>query len=530
MKGGKSNFQMKKFLRFFPKDKVFFLLALIFSVCLFIRFLYFPQNIYFGFDQARDAFESISIYRGDLKIVGPSTAGEGLFHGPLYWYLVGPLYILGGGNPVWPAGFLVIINALGVFLIFVLGRVLFNSAVGLISATVYAFSFEQTQYAMYFGNPAPAVLTILVFYLGLARFVFLKDWKGIPISLFGLGLSIQFEFFLIYLFLILFFTLLLFARKEFFSFAKRPFYMLVSFAALALPLATFILAEIKFNFRTLKTLLNMFAERKDFDVLSDSVLIYLQRLVLQIRDNIFSFHPGLQVLIFFLLIGVVVHRIVTKNKDYKTLLFLSIWILASSLLVLFGIPNLYYNNIGISSGVIILISYLLYILTRKNVVVGYVLVALLILSNLNLVTSQNKKGIISDIYVQEGMLLSREKQILDVIYQESEGKPIVVSALTMPLKINTTWAYLFNWYGKEKYNSIPYWAGDAADGYPGSLPVWRSQEEDYIAFSIVEPVRGIRQPFVDQFLETQEQYGRVVDEKVFGEDLWYAQFRVQKRE
>src|SRR3989344_6092604 len=97
------------------------LLLVILLFGLVLRFLYFPENVYFGYDQARDAYESLSIYReGNIKIIGPSTSSPDLFHGPLYWYLIGPWYILRQGNPIYPAAFLLVLNALGILVIFYL--------------------------------------------------------------------------------------------------------------------------------------------------------------------------------------------------------------------------------------------------------------------------------------------------------------------------------------------------------------------------------------------------------------------------
>src|SRR3989344_648924 len=189
------------------------ILFLIFVLALVLRFLYFPQNIYFGYDQAREAFSALSIYKDfDLKIVGPSTEREGLFHGPLIWYLEAPFYLLGGGDPIYPAAFLLILNALGVFVIFWIGNVLFDWRAGLVASLIYAFSFGQTQYAMFFTAPNPAVLAIMLFYGGLAIFIFKKDWRGIPLALFSWGIAVQSEFFLLYQGLILFAVCIAFRR------------------------------------------------------------------------------------------------------------------------------------------------------------------------------------------------------------------------------------------------------------------------------------------------------------------------------
>ncbi|MBI4035448.1 hypothetical protein HY383_00720, partial [Candidatus Daviesbacteria bacterium] len=62
-------------------------LIAIFVLAIFLRLLYFPQNTYFGFDQARDAFAVQGILNGDLKIVGPPTANQIFHHGVLYYYI-----------------------------------------------------------------------------------------------------------------------------------------------------------------------------------------------------------------------------------------------------------------------------------------------------------------------------------------------------------------------------------------------------------------------------------------------------------
>ena len=75
------------------------ILIVILLFALSIRFLYFPDNIYFGYDQARDAFVVQELLEGNLRLVGPTTLIDGLFHGPLYYYIFAPFHFLSGGNP-----------------------------------------------------------------------------------------------------------------------------------------------------------------------------------------------------------------------------------------------------------------------------------------------------------------------------------------------------------------------------------------------------------------------------------------------
>jgi len=504
------------------------LLILIFLTALAVRFLYFPNNIYFGFDQARDAYESQSIYKNlDLKLIGPSTADPKLFHGPLYWYMIGFIYLIARGDPSLPAAFLLVLNAVGVFLVYLLGKSLFNSKTGIIASVLYAFSFEQTQYAMYFGNPAPAVLSTLLFYLGLSLFIFKKDWRGLPLAFLGYGLSIQFEFFLLYLGVIAAIAILIF-RKRIKSKVTLK-HVLISLAVFILSISSFIVSDFKYGFRTSNTLLSSISKiEQGSGNIVISLRFYIDRLGLLFHDNVFPIKPSISKVSMIALIIFGALWVIRKKSNFSQVLFLLVWILSSLPLVLFGKPSLYYTNIGISAGLLIYSAFLLERLREKKFSTGIILVLLIILGNLSLITKQNPRGIINDIYVQEGMLLSREKAAIDYIYRESSGKPIVVASSTMPLFINTTWAYLFNWYADPKYGHLPYWAGKTAEGYPGSLPIWKSQEKDYQFFSIIEPTRGVGQGHIDLFLLEQGQYGEVVDEKSWG-DRWYSQLVVQKR-
>ncbi len=528
MRSEKQDFLMPKSLSNFLRLNTASFLFLLFILAVILRFLYFPDNIYFGFDQARDAYEAQNIYKNfDLKIVGPPTANPNLFHGPLYWYLIGPIYIFGSGDPAFPAGFIRLYNALGVFLIFWIGKLLFDKRVGFLASLLYVFSFEESQYALYFHHPSLAVLTIMLFYAGLALAIFKKDWRGIPLSLLGYGLSVQAEFQLPYLGIIFIFLFIIF-RKQLLP-LLNPGRILISLSFFLATISTFILAEFKFGGRAVKGILGILTQtggsESDFGF---ALSVYFKRLVLQIHDNILGLDPLAPIILIFFL-GAALVFVVSKKDSYQKILFLLVWILSTSILTVFGAQTLYYTNVGISAGVLLLAAFFLSKIPPKISWALPVFLFVIISSSLNLIREQNPKGVIGDIQVQEGMLLSREKKALDYIYQEAGGKPIVVGALTMPLKVNTTWAYLFNWYGKKKYGYLPHWNGGAAEGYPGDLPVWISQEETYVAFSIIEPTRGIRGAFVQQFLTEQEQYGEVVEEKTFGNEP-YSQLVVQKRE
>ena len=56
-------------------------------------------NFGFTHDQGRDLLAADSILRGNATLIGPTTGLAGLFHGPLWYYLLAFLSFLGQGDP-----------------------------------------------------------------------------------------------------------------------------------------------------------------------------------------------------------------------------------------------------------------------------------------------------------------------------------------------------------------------------------------------------------------------------------------------
>ena len=98
-----------------------------------------------------------------------------VYHGSAFYYIFGPIYKLFGTDPEVLSMFLRIYNAFGIFLVYFIALNLFkDKKIALLSSIFFAFSFEQTQYAMFLGHPALGVISTLVFYLGLSLFIFNK--------------------------------------------------------------------------------------------------------------------------------------------------------------------------------------------------------------------------------------------------------------------------------------------------------------------------------------------------------------------
>jgi len=485
-------------------------LLIILCLALLVRFIFFPDNVYFGYDLARDSYAALEILNGHLKIIGPpSSANDNLFHGPLIYYIYASIYFLSHNNPEAVSFIFRIINALGLLLVFSIVSILFNKRVGLIAAFIFALSYEQSQYSLFLSHPALAVLTVLIFYLGLALLLFKKKPGGLILSFLGIGLSIQFHYVNLFLF-VGFFASLIFLQdiKLIFKFSITKFRLiLLGLLFFILSISTFILAEYKFHFREIKAL----TELKSSFTFS-TIKTISQR---SIHDNLLSVDSLITLLIVILFFAAI--KMLLDKPFRKQALFLTIWFFTGLIPYILSGTTSYYHNPAASVSLIIFVSFLISLILKRNMLIGLTLIAFIAFGNLNLILSQNIKGPNRDFVIEPGMLTKDEKKILDFCYQKAKDKKFSVSGLTIPLYINTTWSYLFEWYGSQKYGYLPLWGGRTASGYAGHLKVVdkRSDLPDNQCL-IIEPTVGLSDSDKENFLREESYFSKVLEQKQFG--------------
>lgn len=478
-------------------------LPLIFLLALLIRFLYFPDNVYFGYDQARDSYQALEILQGNLKLIGPpSSINQNLFHGALIYYVYAPIYFISEGNPEAASFIFRIINALGILTVFLIGKIIFNKWVGLLSSFIYAISYEQSQYVLFLSHPSLAAVTVPLFYLGLALLIFKHIKWGLLLAALGLGLSIQFHYINGYLILVLAILMIVFRKDVRFLNIKTS---LLSGLVFLLTISSFILAEIKFHFRELSVFTSD-TLGSNFDL--SQVIKITER---TIHDNFFTYSP--MVFMVLILIGI----FLSFRSKFKTkVIFLLIWFCAGVIPYLISSSPSYYYNAGSSIGLVILVAFLIWQATQGLKILWFILIVLIFISNLSLIKT-NFLGPNKDFIIQPQMLTSSERQAMDFMYQETDDQQLVVKTLAIPLNINTTWSYLFEWYGKQKYGFVPIWIGPTATGFAGNLRVENGRgslpEKQFI---IIEPTVGINQGQIDNFFKEENYFTKLVEEKKFG--------------
>ncbi len=497
----------------FQKNKFFFCLLFIFLAANIVRFLYFPDNVYFAFDQARDSFTSLEILKGNLKLIGPpSFLNDKLFPGPLIFYLYAPIYLFFDKSPEVASAFFRVWNSLGVFLLFAIGSILFNKRTGIITAILFAFSYQQSQYSLFLSQQPLAVISVLLFYLGLSIYFFQKKPWGLPLTAAGLGLSIQFHYGYIFLAVVFIICMVIF-RKRIESLQIK--WTVASLLILIATTSTFILTELKYHFLSNLIFQSSFITKVQLfsGLHPQKTLFIINRLLHDSFLTNYQFTPLLGIL-FILAAFYLFYQRQLRDKA----VFLTIWfIFGLSLYLLSGVSSYYYSP-ATSISLLILISYLVdKLFSNGKILLGSLIILAIIINNLSSILTINPKGLNADMAIQPAMLTSSQEKVLDYVYLQAKGKPFAVGALTIPLNVNTTWSYLFEWYGIEKYGYLPFWIGPTASGYAGNLKVIdaRSKLPDK-QFLVIEPTVGIRDIDKENFFKEEGYFTKLSEEKKFG--------------
>lgn len=480
-----------------------------------IRFLWFRESTYFGFDEARDAFTGTQIYqKPDFKLIGPPATGNlGLFHGPLFWYLLGPIYLIGGGDVLFVSAVFRLLNATGVFAVFYIGGQLFTPWVGLVSALFYAVSFEQYQYAMYVGNPTLGVWCWLLIFIGVVwlykKKPLVKWAPALMLSAAAIGTQLN----LMYAYFFFPVILLLILLRKNIVFSKRLLLGALGFPFLIL--STFLAAEVKRGFVSVKKALELIGG--GWGIMSpgqSKTAMYLEKFRLMFHDNLLLL-PGESVAISVLAVIIVLLLIKLAIREKPVRLIL-IWIFAWAFLAPFGGHLAYYTHVGISIGLLIGTAYLIYkVRALKLVWLAYGLILIVLISNLKLIGESARDSLIFQIKPQPFMKLTDELKVIDLMYEQAEGRGFTVRLTGIPYRIQTVWAYLFKQYSEPKWGYYPFWENGNVLGFPGYLPPPASGTT-CLRFLIREPNKGLPIEIINEDIKTENIFSDPVEKKEIG--------------
>lgn len=170
------------------KHKYFYILsALIIALALFLRLYKIENRAPFDWDQNRDYAAISEIAKGNFTLIGPVAKGEGgFFLGPLYYYLVTPVFLLLNGSPIAQPYTSAFLDVMAIALVVLLLRKYFGDRPTLLLAFFWAISWFGIEASRVSWNVALLQVWVVLFiYLSLAQLT------AITSLLFGLILGLS---------------------------------------------------------------------------------------------------------------------------------------------------------------------------------------------------------------------------------------------------------------------------------------------------------------------------------------------------
>lgn len=481
------------------KDSYIITVLIIFAI-LFRLYTIKDNNLVFFFDQARDAFISRQILENhDLKVIGPSASGteDQFYHGVLYYYIVGPIYSLAGGNPYTVSIIVSIINSLVIIPLYYLAYSLTKKrSIAIISSLFFAFSAQSALIGTWLSNPSLALLTITGFYLFFWKTFFEKKYNYLPLVALFLGLTNQAILFSVYMFFTLGFGMYYaWTQKELKKIPTKIY--IVSVLVYLASVASMIAAELmlfKQGIVSPNKLGQIATVQEDpFYSLLNILSNYTKTVAWNILPTFLTISA---------LIGCAALVMWYKKSDQKLKLFTSIWLCSPIILFLFQSRTNAHMLVGVAPLLYIALAYTLTQIRQNTKAIIIAFSMLFVLTNLSQINRTLEQKI-HPFSVQQGAYLNDQLALIDYAYTKANHKEFSISTYTNPFGYNTTWSYLFNWYGKEKYGYVPKFYGpDQAGIFAGDLLI-STQKALPIHFTIYEPRQGLNEVLEVRFKDEQ---------------------------
>ena len=422
-------------------------------------------DFFFLSDQARDLILVKDIViNHKLTLIGARAGLGGLFHGPLWIYMLALPFLLTNGNPLFIATFFIIVSLAIVFLGYYLGLRLFGKSGGFLLALFLAGSSTLYQTVPYTSN-AQMMPLILIFYLFfLLLFIRHKErFFNFLSAAFFAGLGFQFEAaFSIFLLPFLFITAFVINNRKIFQFKR----ILLTIFIFVTPLFSHILFDLRHNFLMTRSMISLFSRPegikpiKGYERYSDLAFRVGDRFI-SLLESFKTFLPTSSSNLHFLFLAIFIFSFLVFIKDflkkridkeYLTILFFPLFIYTAY--IFYPLPV--WGHYTLSMPVIIAVLFLLAIKKIQPFLLGKILVSLFLLlyirAVLNIVYLQYFK---SKTYkpTSDGSFVNQLK-VVDSIFADSKGEKF--SYFVYNSQVFTYGMDYLMWYrGSKTYSFIP---------------------------------------------------------------------------
>lgn len=408
------------------------------------------RNFLFNMDNARDFVdvrEMVELHK--FRLTGPTSAIEGLYNGPLWYYLLAIPYIITGGDPYGAIIMEIILWAVGGF--FLLKLVIeINKWLILPIGFVWVSSNYIVLTNLYSFNPNPVILLTPLLIYSLVRYLKGKNF-WIILTFFLAGAFFNFEMNAgVWMPLIVFISVFLIDRKLF----KDKFFWLgfLIFLAFLMPQ---ILFDFKHQFIMSKAVVKFLSENQQVLSFGNKRI----QIIWETFFNVFQATLMNQKLLSWTILLLAVpsyKRFFSKDKKDSIIIVSSVFILVPFLgyLITPVTVNAWHLGAEVAAS-LILIAFILSSLWKINFfgkLFSIILSTLLIFYSISNIANYffHDLGKPS----MDPSLYKNEIVAIDYVYKKANGKNFKVYTY-LPSVYDYPYQYLFWWYGNKKYGYIP---------------------------------------------------------------------------
>lgn len=455
----------------------------------------------YWFDPARDAILSREIIEDkDIKIQGPSASGtnDTVFHGVLYYYIVGPLYTVFHGDPQMVLRVVILLSGLALFPVYGLSKSLLKPLPALLATAFYAFSYDVFRSATWLSNPVIAVVGIPLFFYFLWRVFFEDRVTEFPLLMLALAVCHQAVILFAPWWLIVGICFAWHWRDS----NKRRMWsvkpLVMGAVVYLIGVSTMILAQL----RVLQAGVFSVSKLAEFNGSQSSEIITIwytfQLMVSKYVETLFPTQPVLAALV---IIAIIFYFSKQESKKKWFLLLMAtspLWLLS------WHYRNMYHSFIGLEVCTYIGLAGLITWFWQKRWQVVSVALILIFIVNQHFIYKKEVGQRMSLYYVPQGAYLREMLDAIDYTYKTANYGPFTISTITNPYGYNTTWAYLYGWYGQKKYGYTPQYVGPDQSGIFGGDLLARSLTPARVHFSIKEPNNGMPSHLYGWFDQDQQ--------------------------
>jgi 4-amino-4-deoxy-L-arabinose transferase-like glycosyltransferase len=430
--------------------KIIFLILILGVI--FRIFLTVGGNFYFNMDNARDMIDVREmVIFGEPRLIGPTTSIDGVYFGPLWYYMLSIPFLLTGGDPYGSIVMEIILWAFGGYFLFTLVNKYYGKLALLSVSLIWTASNFILLGSQYAFNPNPVLFLTPVFIYSLLRYIETGKSKFSMLTWFLAGSFFHFIVPVgIFMPVVIILTIFLIDKKLLKQ--KSLFFGLAAFILTFVPQLIF---ELRHNFFMFKNLFDY--NSTSHGNLNQSIYLRVVSILKSFYDTLlptfmnFKFFTITSILLLFGILTVSFHS--KRRLDNLTLVsLLLIFVPLIGLIPLkVDIMRWYLNAEMVVA--IILVGFVINSLQKipKGYVIAFSLVAALTifsLQNISEYLNDARKGSINN------SILANEIVAIDFVYQKAENKNFKVYTY-IPSVYDYPYQYLFWWYGLKKYGYLP---------------------------------------------------------------------------